>query len=180
MAQASENAAILPVGSWSPECQEALNKQINLEFTASYMYTAVGHFFNRQDVSLRNIGKFFLENAKEELEHANKFIAYQNRRGGTTTYSSIEPVKFEMKPGSFSALDGMKKALDLEKAVNVSLLNLCQTAENANDPEFTDFIEANYLHEQVEAIFELEGYITNLTRVGTGLGEYIFDKEFRD
>ena len=40
-----------------------------------------------------------------------------------------------------------------------------------------DFIEGNYLHEQVEAIKELGDYITNLKRVGPGLGEYQFDKE---
>lgn len=40
-----------------------------------------------------------------------------------------------------------------------------------------DWIEKHFLTEQVEAIKELSDYITNLKRVGTGLGEYIFDKE---
>ena len=39
-----------------------------------------------------------------------------------------------------------------------------------------DFIESNFLHEQVEAIRELAGHITNLERVGNGLGVYQFDK----
>jgi ferritin heavy chain len=39
-----------------------------------------------------------------------------------------------------------------------------------------DFIESNYLHEQTEAIKELSDYITNLERVGEGLGVYQFDK----
>lgn len=40
-----------------------------------------------------------------------------------------------------------------------------------------DFLEGEYLKEQVEAIKELSDYVTNLQRVGTGLGEYMFDKE---
>lgn len=41
----------------------------------------------------------------------------------------------------------------------------------------TDFIEGHYLQEQVEGMKELAGHITNLKRVGPGLGEYMFDKE---
>ena len=37
-------------------------------------------------------------------------------------------------------------------------------------------MEGNYLAEQVEAIKELGDHITNLKRVGTGHGEYHFDR----
>nr|AGR53511.1 putative ferritin [Dolomedes mizhoanus] len=40
-----------------------------------------------------------------------------------------------------------------------------------------DFLEGEFLKEQVEAIKEISDYVTNLQRVGTGLGEYMFDKE---
>lgn len=40
-----------------------------------------------------------------------------------------------------------------------------------------DFIEGHFLHEQVKGIKELGDHITNLKRVGPGLGEYHFDKE---
>ena len=43
--------------------------------------------------------------------------------------------------------------------------------------QFADWIESNYLTEQTEAIKQLSDYITNLKRVGPGLGEYMFDKE---
>lgn len=39
-----------------------------------------------------------------------------------------------------------------------------------------DFIEANFLTEQVESIKQLAGYATQLKRCGPGLGEYQFDK----
>ena len=41
----------------------------------------------------------------------------------------------------------------------------------------SDFIEEEFLCEQVASIRKLAGYITNLKRVGTGQGEYLFDHE---
>lgn len=40
-----------------------------------------------------------------------------------------------------------------------------------------DFLEGHFLKEQVKSIQEIGGFITNLKRVGPGLGEYTFDKE---
>lgn len=39
-----------------------------------------------------------------------------------------------------------------------------------------DFLETEYLQEQVDAIKEISDHITNLERVGEGLGVYMFDK----
>ena len=39
-----------------------------------------------------------------------------------------------------------------------------------------DFIEGNFLEEQVESIKQFSDFVTNLVRVGPGLGEYQFDK----
>jgi ferritin heavy chain len=40
-----------------------------------------------------------------------------------------------------------------------------------------DFLETEFLAEQVESIKQFSDYVTNLKRVGSGLGEYMFDKE---
>ena len=39
-----------------------------------------------------------------------------------------------------------------------------------------DFIEENFLTEKVKTIKELGDHFTQLERVGSGLGEYIYDK----
>lgn len=39
-----------------------------------------------------------------------------------------------------------------------------------------DFIETHYLEEQVNAIKEIADHITQLKRVGAGLGEYEYDR----
>lgn len=46
--------------------------------------------------------------------------------------------------------------------------------------QMADFLESNFLQEQVECIKEMGDHITNLKRVGAGHGEYHFDKESLD
>lgn len=43
--------------------------------------------------------------------------------------------------------------------------------------QMMDFIEGEYLKEQVDGIKQISDHVTNLKRVGSGLGEYMFDKE---
>ena len=72
-----------------------------------------------------------------------------------------------------------KVALNLEKEINESLLNLHVTSSSKNDPHFCDFLESEFLDEQVKSIKTLSEMITKLKKVGTGLGEYIFDKNLQ-
>lgn len=49
-------------------------------------------------------------------------------------------------------------------------------ADGQNDPQMCDFIEGSYLNEQVEAIKKLADMVTQLNRVGEGLGVYLWDQ----
>ena len=159
------------------ECELALNKQINLELYASYVYLSMAYYFDRSDVALPGLQKFFKESSDDERGHAMKFMTYQNKRGGSINLTSIEsPAKNDW----LSAKDAMVEALDLEKKVNTSLLEMHALATRHNDPNFLDFLETEYLQEQVDSIKEIADHVTNLQRVGEGLGVYVFDKEFRD
>lgn len=124
-------------------------------------------------MALKGFSKFFKKSSDEEREHAEKFMEFQNKRGGRIVLQDItKPTKDEWGCG----VDVMQAALELEKAVNKSLLELHDVAAKHNDSQMQDFIEVNYLHEQVEAIKELGDYITNLKRLGTGHGEWHFDR----
>jgi len=46
--------------------------------------------------------------------------------------------------------------------------------------QMADWLESEFLDEQVNSIKQISEYITNLKRVGPGLGEYMFDKETLD
>lgn len=58
-----------------------------------------------------------------------------------------------------------------------SLLIIHKIATDLNDPNFCDFLETEFLQEQVDAIKEISDHITNLKRCGNGLGVYIFDRD---
>ena len=101
-------------------------------------------------------------------------MKFQNQRGGRIKLSDIKCPAVE---DWGSGLEAMEEALALEKKVNQSLLDMHAVAAARNDSQMTDYIEGHFLTHQVESIKELGGYVTNLKRVGGGLGEYQFDKE---
>jgi len=160
--------------NYHQECEAGVNKQINLELYASYVYLSMSYHFDRDDVALPNFAKYFKKMSDEEREHAMKFMDFQNKRGGRVVLQNIsKPERDEWGTG----LDAMQASLALEKNVNEALLELHKLATNHQDNHMTDFLEENYLKEQVESIKELADHVTNLKRVGPGLGEYMYDKE---
>ena len=50
----------------------------------------MGHHFDRSDVAFKSHSEYFKKMAKEEQEHANKFMEYQNKRGGTIVLLDIK------------------------------------------------------------------------------------------
>ncbi|KAK6170798.1 hypothetical protein SNE40_019103 [Patella caerulea] len=156
------------------ESEAGINRQVNMELYASYTYQSMAFYFDRDDVALPGFSKFFKHSSDEEREHAEKLMKYQNKRGGRVVLQDIKkPDRDEWGTG----LEAMQVALQLEKNVNQSLLDLHAVADKHNDPQMQDFLEGEYLKEQVDSIKEISDYITQLKRVGTGLGEYIFDRE---
>ncbi|XP_043535679.1 ferritin, middle subunit-like isoform X2 [Chiloscyllium plagiosum] len=160
--------------NYHQDCEAAVNKQINLELTASYLYQSLMSYFDRDDVALHHFSQFFKAQSQEKQEHAEKLLKFQNQRGGRVVLQDVKkPERDEWGNG----LQAMQVALDLEKNVNQSLLDLHQLAQT--DPHLCDFLETHYLDEEVEIIKRLGDYITNLKRLGApenGLGEYLFDR----
>lgn len=58
-----------------------------------------------------------------------------------------------------------------------SLLEMHALASTHNDANLLDFLETEYLQEQVDSMKEISDHVTNLERVGEGLGVFVFDKE---
>ncbi|KAM9298932.1 ferritin heavy chain B-like [Gastrophryne carolinensis] len=162
--------------NYHSDCEAAINRMVNLELYASYTYLSMAYFFDRDDVALEHVSEFFKEQSHEEREHAEKFLKFQNKRGGRVVLQDIKkPERDEWD----NTLEAMQAALQLEKTVNQALLDLHKMATDKADPHLCDFLESEYLEEQVKAIKKLGDYITNLKRLGVpqnGMGEYLFDK----
>ncbi|CAM5150560.1 unnamed protein product [Eretmochelys imbricata] len=158
------------------DCEAAVNRMVNMELYASYVYLSMSYYFDRDDVALRHIAKFLKEQSYEEREHAEKFLTYQNKRGGQVIFQDIKkPERDEWG----NSLEALQCALQLEKTVNQALLDLHKLATEKSDPHLCDFLESEYLEEQVKAIKQLGDHVTNLKHLGVpqnGMGEYLFDK----
>jgi ferritin heavy chain len=144
------------------ECEAALNEQINVEYNASYAYHSLFAYFDRDNVALKGFAKFFKESSDEERGHAEKLMEYQNKRGGRVRLQSIVTPFTEFDhPEKGDALYAMELALALEKLVNEKLHNLHSVATRCNDPQLTDFVESEFLQEQVEAIKKISEYVSS-------------------
>uniref|UniRef100_A0A8C5R0P1 Ferritin n=1 Tax=Leptobrachium leishanense TaxID=445787 RepID=A0A8C5R0P1_9ANUR len=160
----------------SHDSEAAINHAVNLKMYASYTYLSMSYYFDRDDVALHHVAEFFKKQSHEEREQAETFLKYQNKRGGRIIFQDIrKPERDEWG----STLEAMQTALNLEKDVNQTMLDLHRLATERSDPHLCDFLESEHLEEQVKCIKKLGDYITNLRRLGVpqnGMGEYLFDK----
>jgi len=67
-----------------------LTIQIQKELTASYIYQSYASYFQRADVALPGVQKFFAAASLEEREHAQSLIDYVNVRGGHVEFHKID------------------------------------------------------------------------------------------
>jgi ferritin heavy chain len=160
--------------NYHEESEAGVNKQINLELYASYVYLSMSYYFDNTTVALPGAHKYFKKASDEEREHAQKLMKFQNQRGGTICLQDIKRPECD----SWGSLkDAVLSALNLEKKVNQALLDLHKLADSHGDAQMCDWIETHFLTEQVEAIKELGDHFRQLDRVGPGLGEYTYDRE---
>jgi len=169
--------ATRPRQNFHEDCESAINRQINMELYASYVYMSMAFYFDRDDIAFKNVKKYFLKASEEEREHGMKFMDYQNMRGGRIL---LQPIDKPAKDEWSSMYEAFEAALDLEKQVNQSLLDMHRVAGERNDPQLCDFLETHYLEEQVKAIKELSDRLTNIKRNGPGLGEFLYDQSLED
>ena len=168
--------------NWNTECEEFVNKQIALEYWASLQYHAISSYFSHHNVGLENIAKYFNKCSLEEREHADKLIEYQNKRGGRVVIGDVTNINntfYNSNIESSNLLQAFELALEMEQKVYQSLLQLHGLGETHNDAALTDFIEGEYLTEQIDGINELSNYVSQLRLIGNnGSGLWIFNNEF--
>merc|ERR1712004_513480 len=75
--------------NYHQDCEAGINKQINLELYASYVYQSMYFYFDRDDIALPGFAKFFNDSSKEERAHAEILMKFQNQRGGRIVLHAI-------------------------------------------------------------------------------------------
>ncbi|KAL1436344.1 hypothetical protein MTO96_049777 [Rhipicephalus appendiculatus] len=154
-------------------CRVGLQEQVNLELHASLVYMQMAAHLANNKVARGGFARFFRDQSSEEREHAQKLIDYVNLRGGTMSAVHMPPTASWM-----SVLDALQAALALEHRVTNRLYELHRLAEE-HDAQMADFLEQEFLAEQVRSIDQLQRLITQLQNMDTGLGEFLLDQQLR-
>lgn len=166
---------------WHPECEAAVNEQINIEYQVSYVYHALFAFFDRDNVGLPGFAKYFKEASDEERDHAELLIKYQNKRGGRVALKTLVMPDVDLNHDvKGEALYAMELALSLEKLNFQKLRDLHDVADKHGDASFADFVEGELLADQVESVKAASEYVSQLRRVGKGLGVFQFDRQLEE
>merc|ERR1712107_100203 len=98
-------------GRTTEDCEALINKQINMEFYASYVYLSMSSFFNRDGQALHGFAVHFKKESNEERAHGMKLMEYQTKRGGRVVFQDIaKPTTMDWG----SPLEAMEAALELE------------------------------------------------------------------
>nr|QMX78315.1 ferritin 2 [Haemaphysalis flava] len=158
-------------------CRLGLQEQINVELHASLVYMQMAAYLGNNKVARAGFARFFSDQSSEEREHAQKLMDYVNLRGGTVSNVNVD---MPATATWMSVLDALQAALALEHQVTNRLHALHGlAADHCRDPQMTDFLEQEFLAEQVHSIDKLQRLITQLQNMDTGLGEFLLDRELR-
>merc|ERR1712047_51257 len=71
--------------NYHEDCEALINKQINMEFYASYVYLSMSSFFNRDDQALHGFAEHFKKELNEERAHGMKLMEYQTKRAAASS-----------------------------------------------------------------------------------------------
>uniref|UniRef100_A0A8C9AXL4 Ferritin n=1 Tax=Phocoena sinus TaxID=42100 RepID=A0A8C9AXL4_PHOSS len=159
--------------NYSTEVEATVNRLVNMHLRASYTYLSLGFYFDRDDVALEGVGHFFRELAEEKHESAERLLKMQNQRGGRAHFQDLQ------KPSQDEwgkTQDAMEAAINMDKNLNQTLLDLHALACARADPHLCDFLESHVLDEEVKLIKKMGGASLVAAGPQAGLGEYLFER----
>ena len=145
-----------------PKVVEAINAQIQSEFTASAQYVAIAVYFDEQ--TLPDLAAFFYRQAEEERMHAMKFVHFLLEAGA----KPIIPGLPEMRNDFESASDAVQFALDQEVKVTNQINNLVSIAEAEKDYASSQFLQW-FVTEQVEEVDSMTTLLNTIKHAGGAL-----------
>jgi ferritin len=122
---------------------DALNQQINLEFSSAYAYLGMAAYFEHE--GLPGFGAWMRLQGQEELGHARKFFEYLVDRGGRVELKAISAPSVQFA----SPLAVFETSLAHEQKVSAAINALYELALSGKDFATVSFLKW-FLDEQVE------------------------------
>lgn len=127
----------------SEKMLQALNEQIQKEFSSSYIYMAMEAWFAENN--LDGFSNYFRIQALEEKDHAYKIFDYVNRLGGKVTLEEIPKPKSDYA----DVAEVVAAALEHEKFITASINKLMDQAVKEKDHATISFLNW-FIDEQME------------------------------
>jgi ferritin len=149
------------------DLQNALNQQINQEFTAAYNYLSMAAYFDTQN--LDGFANWMQLQHDEEQVHGMKLLRYLQDRGGEVLLEGIDSPRREYG----SPLEVFQVSLEMECANTASINDLYELATKHNDHATTSHLQW-FLDEQVEEEKNVEDVISLLERVGGDIAGLLY------
>ena len=137
---------------------EALNDQIGRELNAAHQYTAVAAYYDRE--TFPRLAKFFFEQAEEERGHAMKMVGYLRDTGSDLRLGEIKGPRTSFA----DHVEPIRRALEHEKKVTVSISALFEIARETNDYASESFMQW-FVDEQVEEEATMDALLQVAERV---------------
>lgn len=151
--------------------ESALNKQIERECKASFLYLAMSAWCSAK--SLDGCSKFLRRQSEEEYMHMMRIFDYIEERDGAAKVPGVESPK--VKYDSVHKL--FEDVFKHELAVTASIHQLMELAEKEKDYATQNFLQW-YVEEQREEEMMMRGIMDKLNLIGDSPQSlYFIDKE---
>ncbi len=155
----------------SVKMQDALNKQMNVEFFSSHLYLSMAAYF--ENVNLLGAAKWMKLQSKEEYDHATKLFGYLTEVGARVTLDKIEKPKAEWT----SVLNVFEESLSHEMMITDNINKLADQALSEKDHS-TGLFLGWFVKEQVEEVGAVQMIIEKYKMLGDSkVSLYMLDKE---
>ncbi|MDD7363164.1 MAG: ferritin [Peptoniphilus sp.] len=146
-----------------------LNEQFNFEVESAYIYMAMANYVEVE--GMHGFSHFFVEQAKEEMEHAEAFYHFMLEMDMVPEYDTLAKPKAEY--GNF--VDTFKAALEHEKEVTGRIKAIYEAAIEEGCLDTQQFLN-QFLAEQREEEDTFRDLVERLERIHENWGGlYILD-----
>ena len=151
--------------------QDALNKQIEMESYASFLYLSMASWCEQQ--GMEGAGLFFYRQSEEENDHMMRIFKYILEMDGR----SIVP-QVKKPPHNFANIQAIfEDVYKHEQKVTKAINHLVELAQAENDHSTDNFLQW-YVTEQREEEVMIRGILDKLRLIGDGPQSlYFIDKE---
>lgn len=160
--------------NFAQDSEEFLNSLINILLSGCYGCESMAYYFDRSDIGLYGMADFCRYGSFFVMRINRTIMDYIVERGGKISLATIARPDWGSNMTPMKFLESL--LLKLRDLYNFGL-KVHENADIKNDPNLTDFLEAEMIEPVAIMIREIEVMLCNLNLAGTGLGEFEFNKD---